>query len=149
MADGTDCYQAVKDAGLYRECKRTVGVSTTELVGRMLLMTRDHHSRRQSIGGSSIASINSEDLGSFSTSGNRSTANKNESLRRTTISHFLPTSKRIVQFSEGLEPKPTDRVVYVDGTFDLFHVGHIEFLKRAKALGDFLIVGVHDDQVPF
>ncbi|KAI8081679.1 uncharacterized protein BX664DRAFT_340995 [Halteromyces radiatus] len=144
MADGTDCYQAVKDAGLYRECKRTVGVSTTELVGRMLLMTRDHHSRRQSIGGSSIASINSEDLGSFSTTGRPNAIN--DPLRRTTISHFLPTSKRIVQFSEGLEPKPTDRVVYVDGTFDLFHVGHVEFLKRAKALGDFLIVGVHDDQ---
>ncbi|CAO3595623.1 unnamed protein product [Absidia cylindrospora] len=141
MADGTNCYQAVKDAGLYRECKRTAGVSTTELVGRMLLMTRDHHSKRHSNGGSSIASINSEDLGSFST-----TSNRRSPPRRTTVSHFLPTSKRIVQFSEGLEPKPSDRVIYVDGTFDLFHVGHVEFLKRAKALGDFLIVGVHDDQ---
>ncbi|KAI9484603.1 hypothetical protein BDB00DRAFT_854590 [Zychaea mexicana] len=135
MADGTDCYQAVKDAGLYRECKRTQGVSTTELVGRMLLMTRDHHKRRMSAGASSLSSFNSEDLGSFS-------AGK----RRTTVSHFLPTSKRIVQFSEGREPRDTDKVVYVDGTFDLFHVGHIEFLKRAKALGDFLVVGVHDDQ---
>jgi ethanolamine-phosphate cytidylyltransferase len=41
-ADGTDCYQAVKDAGLYKECKRTEGVSTTELVGRMLLMSKEH-----------------------------------------------------------------------------------------------------------
>jgi ethanolamine-phosphate cytidylyltransferase len=30
----------VKAAGRYRECKRTAGVSTTDLVGRMLLMTR-------------------------------------------------------------------------------------------------------------
>ncbi|KAI7866260.1 hypothetical protein BDF14DRAFT_1743753 [Spinellus fusiger] len=141
MADGTDCYQAVKDAGLYRECKRTEGVSTTELVGRMLLMTRNHHKRRLSVGASSISSFNSEDLGSFSTTIARGTTQQ-----RTTISHFLPTSKRIVQFSEGKEPKENDRVVYVDGTFDLFHVGHIEFLKRAKELGDFLIVGVHDDQ---
>lgn len=141
MADGTDCYQAVKEAGLYRECKRTQGVSTTELVGRMLLMTRDHHKRRMSAGASSISSFNSEDLGSFS-SGSRKG-------QRTAISHFLPTSKRIVQFSEGKEPKETDKVVYVDGTFDLFHVGHIEFLKRAKALGDFLVVGIHDDQVRF
>ncbi|KAI8377779.1 uncharacterized protein BYT42DRAFT_571666 [Radiomyces spectabilis] len=139
MADGTDCYQAVKDAGLYRECKRTQGVSTTELVGRMLLMTRDHHKRRMSAGASSLSSFNSEDLGSFGAGG------RSVSLR-TGISHFLPTSKRIVQFSEGREPKDTDRVVYVDGTFDLFHVGHVEFLKRAKALGDFLVVGVHDDQ---
>lgn len=28
----------------YRECKRTQGVSTTDLVGRMLLMTKAHHS---------------------------------------------------------------------------------------------------------
>lgn len=31
------------------------------------------------------------------------------------------------------------------GTFDLLHYGHIRLLKRAKALGDFLIVGVTAD----
>lgn len=134
LSDGTDCYQAVKDAGKYRECKRTQGISTTELVGRMLLMTRDHHKRR-----SSIASINNEDLTSFS-----SNIKHNPEIK---ISHCLPTSKKIVQFSEGREPEPGDKVVYVDGTFDLFHVGHIEFLKRAKSLGNYLLVGIHDDQV--
>ena len=32
------------------------------------------------------------------------------------------------------------------GTFDLFHYGHIELLRRAKSLGDELIVGLSTDE---
>lgn len=32
------------------------------------------------------------------------------------------------------------------GTFDLLHYGHINLLKRAKALGDYLIVAVSTDE---
>ena len=32
------------------------------------------------------------------------------------------------------------------GTFDLLHTGHINILKRAKEMGDFLIVGVTADK---
>lgn len=31
------------------------------------------------------------------------------------------------------------------GTFDLLHVGHIRLLKRARELGDYLIVGLSTD----
>ena len=63
----------------------------------------------------------------------------------TRISHFLPTSRRIVQFSNGKGPGPDARIVYIDGAFDLFHAGHVEILKLARELGDFLLVGIHSD----
>lgn len=33
------------------------------------------------------------------------------------------------------------------GTFDLLHIGHINILERARALGDHLIVGVSTDEL--
>ena len=35
--------------------------------------------------------------------------------------------------------------VYADIVGDLFHYGHVEFLKKARALGDYLLVGIHAD----
>ncbi|MBC8213585.1 MAG: adenylyltransferase/cytidyltransferase family protein, partial [Candidatus Marinimicrobia bacterium] len=32
------------------------------------------------------------------------------------------------------------------GTFDLFHIGHLNLLERAKALGDYLVVAVSTDE---
>ncbi len=37
------------------------------------------------------------------------------------------------------------RVVFVDGVFDLFHFGHLEFLRQARYFGEYLIVGIHSD----
>ena len=37
--------------------------------------------------------------------------------------------------------------VYVIGVFDLFHRGHVEFLKKAKDLGDRLIIAVNGDNM--
>ena len=37
------------------------------------------------------------------------------------------------------------KVVFTNGCFDILHRGHIEYLQRARALGDVLVVGVNSD----
>ncbi len=38
------------------------------------------------------------------------------------------------------------RIILTYGTFDLLHIGHINLLRRARALGDKLIVGLSTDE---
>lgn len=38
-------------------------------------------------------------------------------------------------------------IVYTSGTFDLFHIGHLNILRKSKALGQYLIVGVSTDEL--
>ena len=38
-----------------------------------------------------------------------------------------------------------ERVVFTNGCFDLLHVGHIQYLQQARALGERLIVGLNND----
>jgi D-beta-D-heptose 7-phosphate kinase / D-beta-D-heptose 1-phosphate adenosyltransferase len=37
-------------------------------------------------------------------------------------------------------------IVFTNGVFDILHVGHIEFLRQAKSLGDILVVAVNSDR---
>lgn len=118
---GTDAYHDVRVAGKLKVIKRTEGISTTEMVGKMLLMSQ-----------SEIITSDPQQVSSLQLTSNRS--------------NFLATTRRINQFSSNKHPQPNDKIIYIDGGFDLLHRGHVETLKRAKELGDYLIVGCHDDK---
>jgi len=38
------------------------------------------------------------------------------------------------------------KVVFTNGVFDLLHPGHVRYLRRARGLGDALIVGINSDR---
>lgn len=109
-------------------------MSTTDIVGRMLmcsrvnapgsneeqeLLTREFSRGRE---GNDLAGHDSHE----GINGQNASSPKE---RNVTVSRFMPTSRRIVQFSSGRVPKPGAKIIYIDGSFDLFHVGHIEILK--------------------
>jgi D-glycero-beta-D-manno-heptose 1-phosphate adenylyltransferase len=37
------------------------------------------------------------------------------------------------------------KVVFTNGCFDILHAGHVDYLNKAKSLGDVLIVGINSD----
>jgi glycerol-3-phosphate cytidylyltransferase len=41
------------------------------------------------------------------------------------------------------------KTIITFGTFDVFHIGHLRILERAKSLGDRLIVGISTDRLNF
>ncbi|XP_048102686.1 ethanolamine-phosphate cytidylyltransferase-like isoform X2 [Alosa alosa] len=152
--DGKDTYEEVKKSGRYRECKRTQGVSTTDLVGRMLLMTKAHHSNI----GSSDYQQHTDNFGKQISIAIKEASGESDGCCLlqgprghspwTGVSQFLQTSQKIIQFASGQEAQPGDTIIYVAGAFDLFHIGHVDFLEAVHKLSDkpYIIVGLHFDQ---
>ncbi len=84
--------------------KRTQGVSTTDLVGRMLLLTKSHHEADES------KMPNHEQVGQMGS------CSSGEAYSPWTKScQFLATTKKIIQFSNGREAK-----VIIGKCFNLF-----------------------------
>lgn len=102
IVNGRDVYETAKAAGKFRTVPRTEGVSTTDIVGRMLLLTKEHH-----------MSVDKGALGAKS--------------------KFLTSSRLIQLFSANFKSPTNDmRVIYIDGSWDMFNPSHVALLKGAK-----------------
>jgi D-beta-D-heptose 7-phosphate kinase/D-beta-D-heptose 1-phosphate adenosyltransferase len=77
-----------------------------------------------------------------------STVNLNEILEyESSISHsygqdHIKTQNEILDI---LNNKKSQKIVFTNGCFDILHIGHVQYLEKAKSLGDILIVGVNSD----
>ncbi len=54
------------------------------------------------------------------------------------LEKFLPVRRKIREDGKKL--------VFTNGCFDIIHRGHIEYLQKAKKLGDYLIIGMNSDR---
>ncbi|KAL1994247.1 hypothetical protein VTN49DRAFT_2916 [Thermomyces lanuginosus] len=149
-SSGEDCYRFVKAAGRFRVVKRTPGISTTDLVGRMLLCTKTHFVKsvtdtlegKEGPGSAEERQAYSADLRQrikdYAT--DETGLNPGPEVWTWTGSEAAKIGENaeieeagsFTKLVDGKPPRPGQRVVYVDGGFDLFSSGHIEFLRRVS-----------------
>jgi len=142
-AEGYCAYDHMADAGKLRIVKRTEGVSTTDLVGRLLTLTaaRNDAPDAELMCGKKASELKAPSGCSTPEKGSVKEALEKQSSPVT----LMLTTRRIAEFSSRRSPSDTDVVVYVAGDFDLFNVSHARLLQKAKSFGTFLLVGVWDD----
>jgi len=116
--NGEDSYQEVKDAGMFRLIKRTKGISTTDIIDRVLNGAKHHKTVEEAI----------------------------ESMKINIDYMTYSFSRGFHQFAVR-PPTTTDRVVFVPGSFDMFHISHVQLLEQAKSQGAYVIVGLFSDEV--
>ncbi|GFE55414.1 ethanolamine-phosphate cytidylyltransferase [Babesia ovis] len=157
-ASGKDCYEEIKNAGLFVSVRRSRGCSTSTTLGRLVEALSSDRFSHLSVGQTGHDPISqferlveeneqqmardqlSDDgLGGVEKRGVHDGGHVKFPRCRTLASLFA-------KFMPNTSKPEGGRVVYVDGTFDVFHVGHLRFLEKAKKQGDFLIVGIYDDQ---
>jgi D-beta-D-heptose 7-phosphate kinase/D-beta-D-heptose 1-phosphate adenosyltransferase len=64
----------------------------------------------------------------------------------TAASRVLTDAGAVAAFARRLRDRGRRVVVFTNGVFDLFHLGHLRLLEAARALGDALVVGVNSDE---
>lgn len=63
---------------------------------------------------------------------------------------MIPTETKILPLDEAITKvadwqRADQKVVFTNGCFDIVHLGHIDYLEKARALGDRLVLGLNTD----
>jgi rfaE bifunctional protein nucleotidyltransferase chain/domain len=66
--------------------------------------------------------------------------------RRIPLNHKKIKDIRVLKSIVARLKARRKKVVFTNGCFDLLHVGHIRYLRKAKKLGDILVVGLNTDR---
>ncbi|CCH44502.1 Ethanolamine-phosphate cytidylyltransferase [Wickerhamomyces ciferrii] len=133
-SDGNDCYGIVRDEGRLKLVKRTEGVSTTDLINRLLLPTDKHYIK-------DIQSMLKEFknlIRDFATDIDGKTLYNNV--------WYLDQGDLKSLFQKKDWPA-NQEYIYIEGSFDLFNPYHISVLKELKSKGYKLLVGIYSDGI--
>ncbi len=61
------------------------------------------------------------------------------------MKNVLVSRKEIIEIAETLKSEGK-KIVFTNGCFDILHAGHVDYLAKAKAKGDVLILGLNTDE---
>ena len=61
------------------------------------------------------------------------------------VNQKICSRKKIIEVVKKLKQQKK-KIVFTNGCFDLLHIGHVSLFKKAKTLGDVLIVAINSDK---
>ena len=99
MCDGVNVNEILKSINRFKEVRRTTGISTTDLTGKLLDLLKPEEEENKRIYSDKITNPPKQT--------------------------FLQTSTRIANFSNRREPGAHERIVYFQASCDLMHPGVI------------------------
>ena len=61
------------------------------------------------------------------------------------MKNVLVSRKEIIRIADKLKSE-NKKIVFTNGCFDILHAGHVDYLAKAKAKGNILIIGLNTDE---
>lgn len=69
-----------------------------------------------------------------------------DEIQALTTGGFMRKIKSLDEITQISQNRGKNRLIFTNGCFDILHLGHIEYLQKARSFGDMLIVGLNSDR---